>query len=383
MSKVIFFSIPAHECPYCLRRQVDIIKSKVPRALVVVSLSRSNDFHLKRDLIDGLDNVLVNPESRVTYWGDIVYPHISNYKFVKGLGIEWDYWAFEASNSTIVRDGLDRHIANYHALVRGGRDDGIRPNQTSFKGRLGPFWWDHKFNRDERFMRMVRAESFQVFNGFVEGMVFERRLMDEIAGLLILYGCDDHRDRGPNTYPREEVYFQTVFFNKYEGVCDYTHTYCDVGIGNDLDQMEFHFKSFPGGYAIKPTPRRQDDPLRVAHEQIVKLGLQGFFERRRVYAPDQSRVLFKEQNLKGGAFIFGNGHGELGKVVLCEDGSLGGYSHFNERHWRVDSSGDLMFLNGDRYATTIFHSEKGGIFFGDMPRMRNWHWLRPVNAPTP
>lgn len=369
MNSKIVFSIPAHECVDCLEKQIENIISKVSNSFFVIFLSSNNEFNLNSDrLLKKYENrVFVNTESRPTFWGDCFYQHYSNYKFIKSINFNFDYWCFEASNSFLLKDGLDLHISDYDALATSNRDFGITPKQKNFNAPLSKSskWWDSKFYNDKKFMKLVRSNNFQIYNGFVEGMVFKKEIAEEIHEILEFYDCTDYKLNSSESYPREEVYFQTLFFNKFAD-CNYTHTYCNLY--SNIESLEFILKSFKGFYAVKPSPRNLDSPIYIEHQEIAKLGFDKYFYLNKQYEDGQKKYFFTDDFLIGKTFEYCNKQGKLGDIKFLPNGAIDLFKHHNEEEWKVDKFGDLYFLDNNGVITTIFYANKDDNFYGNF-----WH----------
>lgn len=361
-SPKIIFSIPAHECFECLEKQIENFISKVPNSLFVIFLSSNNGFNLnKKQLLGTNERVFFNPESKPTFWGDCFYQHYSNYKFIKDK-IDFDYWCFEASNSILIKNGLSEHLMKYDALAKSDRGQGPTPNQTNFRTILKGGWWG-QLHSDKKFMNLVDKNDFDLYNGFIEGMAFKKNIACEIFDLLDYYECNDYRPKDKNLYPREELYFTTVFFNKFES-SNYTHNYCNVN--SNIDSIEFILKSFQGFYSVKPCPRNVNSAVHLKQYEIANTGFDEYFQNRR-YQNGQSKLSFTNE-LIGRTFEYANKKEKLGEIKILPGGNIGLFDHKNEKKWEVNEFGDLHFLDHDGVITTIFYARKGDVFYGDF-----WH----------
>jgi hypothetical protein len=228
---------------------------------------------------------------------------------------------------------------------------------------------------------MTKENGMEVFTGWVEGMSMSRDLMEEAYGMIRHYGCDDLRPKSNLTYPREEVYFQTIFFNRFHGRARETGTYChDLrwGLGTKTPGVEMTLKSFPEVYSLKPAPRRPEDPFRALLEGVASEGVDEYFERRR-RRPHGSRPI-APGDYEGRSLLLRNESRTLGTVQLLPRGRVEGYRHFNESSWRSDPRGNLLLVNGHGVATSVFHSEKDGEIFGEF-HDGSHQWLREVSKP--
>lgn len=383
----IIFSIPAHECFECLEKQIENFILKVPNSFFVVFLSANNNFHLNKDSFSKYDNrVFLNPDSKPTFWGDCYYQHYSNYNFIKDK-LDFDYWCFEASNSILIKDGLNEYLTKYDALAKSDRLFGPTPNQTNFRSVLKAENWNSWWNRllkDERFMRLVKDNKFEMYNGFIEGMVFNKNITSEIFDILNFYECNDYRNENSNSYPREELYFTTVFFNKFPD-SKYSHNYCNVNL--NIDNLEFIMKSFEGFYSVKPCPRDVKSKIHLMLYEIADVGFEKYFYKKKKYEIDQKKFFFTNDFLVGKTFEYMNKKEKIGEIKFLPGGEIGLFNHKNEKRWKVDELGDLHFLDNDGVITTIFYAKKDHFFYGDfwhkgLKEGYQWHMLKSHPVPT-
>lgn len=364
-SPKIIFSIPAHECFECLEKQIENFILKVPNSFFVVFLSSNNNFHLNKNFskYEYENRVFFNPESKPTFWGDCYYQHYSNYKFVKNK-LDFDYWCFEASNSILLKDGLSEYLTKYDALAKSDRLFGPTPNQTNFRAILKAdnwsSWWN-RLHKDERFMKLVEDNKFEMYNGFIEGMVFNKNIASEIFNILDFYECNEYRNQNSNCYPREELYFTTVFFNKFQD-SKHKHNYCNVNL--NIDNLEFVMKSFDGFYSVKPCPRDVSSKIHIDLYEIADVGFEKYFYKRKNYQIGQKKFFFTNDFLVGKTFEYSNKKEKLGEVKFL----IGGDTDNREIRWKIDELGDLYFLDNDGMIMTIFYAKKEQFFYGDF-----WH----------
>jgi len=364
-SPKIVFSIPAHECFECLEKQIENFILKVPNSFFVIFLSSNNDFQLNRkNLSSKYENrVFLNPESRPTFWGDCYYQHYSNYKFLKSI-LDFDYWCFESSNSILLKDGLSEHLNKYDALAKSDRGSGPTPNQTNFRTSLKGGWWTQLY-QDEKFMKLIKDNDFEMYNGFIEGMAFNKNISSEVFDILEFYECNDYINKSNNSYPREELYLTTVFFNKFQ-YSKQTHNYCNVY--SNIDSLEFILKSFEGFYSAKPCPRDVNSKVHIKQYEIANIGFEKYFYKNKKYKTGQEKFFFTDDLLVGKTFEYINKNGKMGDIKFLPNGEIDLFNHKNEKKWKIDGYGDLHFLDGDGIITTIFYAKKEDIFYGDF-----WH----------
>jgi len=373
----IIFSIPAHECFECLEKQIKNLIIKVPNSFFVVFLSSNDNFHLNKDFSRYENRVFLNPESRPTFWGDCYYQHYSNYKFIKDK-LDFDYLCFEASNSILLKDGLGEYLTKYDALAKSDRGAGPTPNQTNFRTVLKEGSWWNQFYKDERFMRLVNDNKFEIYNGFIEGMVFNKQIASEVFEILDFYECNDYRSKSPNFYPREELYFNTVFFNKFQ-YSKYSHNYCNLH--SNIESVEFILKSFEGFYSVKPCPRNINSSVHIEHYEIADVGFEKYFFKKKNYQLGQKKFFFTDDFLIGKTFEYRNKKEKLGSIRFMPDGVVDLFDNRNERKWKVDGLGDLHFLDENGVISTIFYAQKDDFFYGNfwhkgLQEGYQWHMLK-------
>lgn len=382
---MILFSIPAHECLICLEKQIQNISYKIPNSQIVIFLSLNDNFYSNIEYITNkYKNIFINTESRDTFWGDCFYQHYANYKYISKLGVQYDYWVFEASNSIILKNNLSDYLYGYDALATSERGSGISPYQTNFKI---PFnkkwsWWNNNFYKDACFMKLIKEEKYDIYTGYIEGMVYKKDILDAIHQILDKYNCNDYRKKNYLTYPREELYYSTIFFNLFADKCRYNHTYCNLY--SNINSLEYILKSFPGFFAVKPWPRDPTDSVHIKHNEIAKMGFDAYFntEKNNKIKNNQIRFKFSIDFLINKIFTYKNKHQKLGSIQFIESGDISLYNHPNEKKWRIDESGDLHVLAEDGRISTIFYAKdaKANTFYGDFwhveePNSYQWHML--------
>lgn len=110
-------SIPVHESPECVIDQAKNWLTFAPEAHVVFHFSAQANFDvekLKCELIRANPNAHVNNEHRNTGWADgsLIWAHISNFEYAIN-NVDVAFFAFDASNTLLVREGLVDHITKH------------------------------------------------------------------------------------------------------------------------------------------------------------------------------------------------------------------------------------------------------------------------------
>ena len=382
MSNIIF-SLSTHTAIISLITQIDTIIKYVPSAILIIHLSKNDNFYENnKNFVENLknkDRVFVNPDNVETFWGDCFYQHYLNYKYLRTLNINYDYFVFDATNTTIIKVGLENHIRAYKSGATSHRCYNIKPSDTVYKNKL-PLTvghWGNKYLHDDFFMEMVNREKFDIYSGWVEGMFFERNLCDEIFNILEFYKCIDYRSKNSRTYPREELYFQTIFFNKLHDEKTSTHHFCSFTNKHDVKRT---FDLIPGFYSVKCHKREENDDFRNFLNEVSSVGITDYFKSKRISTLSKNERLFKfDYDITNTSFKFSNKNKFLNNIKLSDNGNLIGTNlDKNERYWKI-SNDELLFLDENKHVTTTFYAiDDTGKFIGDYCNNPHWHFLEKI-----
>lgn len=144
----------------------------------------------------GVDNVIINPKSLATQWGNIIDAHMSNIDCILAHG-GFHKIAFHSSNDMYVRRGADDRMTECDALLN------LRPAFATSR------WWPAREAMvDSELGAMLKELHLsEIYGGQVEGSMYRTDVLQEIIGVI--------RKKRPlyhNTpfYPREEFYFVSL-----------------------------------------------------------------------------------------------------------------------------------------------------------------------------
>lgn len=203
----IVFSIPIHEKFEVVVDQVLNFFCFNPNCAIVFHISQGFNYKGSSiskerfiDIINGIGNVYLNPESVRTGLGDIIQAHISNYNFIKNIA-DFKYFSMCASNELFVKPGLYEYINKF--------DCGVKLLDID----------QHKFNdwtpgikakEDEVLTNYLKNKGIdKIYGSHIEGSYYKKDLFDEIVNEIA--GFYDYKTMS-NAYPREEIYFSSVLW---------------------------------------------------------------------------------------------------------------------------------------------------------------------------
>lgn len=256
-------SITIHEAPDVIENQIENINRFVPHNHIVLHLSFSGYKLLGeiKERIKKFKNVHLNPVLYPTFWGWMLHAHLANYRLVRKLGIDFDYFVLESSNSMFVRPGAGDYIKNFDFLSHSIHSDEYE----------GDKWGVHRAacNADESFRKMIKELNIRdIYGDRHEGIAYRRELMDEVVDIIQRYY---QFEIGELRYAREEIYFSTLgrhLSSNYSRPITYrdwdTPRESVERIRREMtinDPAQRHVE-FSKCFAVKPILRILNDPLR-------------------------------------------------------------------------------------------------------------------------
>lgn len=199
---MIYVSIPVHEAIEVIMDQVTNFIKFLPDCHIILHISKQASF-TKNQLTDffnkkNIKNVLINPLSIDTSWGNIIRAHICNINYINKLSTNLeDKVIFHASNDMIIKEGLDVFTYNNNNLFH-----------TRYCDRLGDWWPANvSLTQDQKFLKALREiGAGRVVASQIEGSMYQLGLLNEIINLIEKYNITEN-----NTafYPYEEFYFSS------------------------------------------------------------------------------------------------------------------------------------------------------------------------------
>ncbi|MBP3197887.1 MAG: hypothetical protein J6N21_12900 [Butyrivibrio sp.] len=197
----VVVSIPVHENIKVIANQIENFKCFIEGVYIVLHVSQSFDkyddlvslFHKDR-------HVIINPIRLKTQWGDIVEPHISNYKYVSQV-MEFDYFVLHASNDMYIKSGFKEYIQNY--------DAGFNIRKIVNKDS---HWWPGNAAQKDGYLHRImnRCGQTMIIATQVESSFYKKEIMAKIVETI------DSVERKPEdnlVYTREEIFFSTIASN--------------------------------------------------------------------------------------------------------------------------------------------------------------------------
>ncbi len=195
----IVVSILVHE-------NIDVINDQIRNflhfnkdALIVLHFSKRLAFD---DLLNSFiknDRVYINPVHLETKWGDLLQPHVENFKFAASI-LEFDYFVMHSSNDMYFRFGSNEYISIFDAGFN-----------LHFLLQEKSWWWPNEFAwKDNQLHKIMLNLGLSVrVASQVEGSFYKFDIFKQIIDVIDKY-INFNYDYGPKRYPREEVYFSTI-----------------------------------------------------------------------------------------------------------------------------------------------------------------------------
>jgi hypothetical protein len=238
----IAFSVTIHERTDCV---VDLILNFMVfchlRLCIVLSCNESQ--YRSLSVMDLPSNVYVNPQyvlDEVRVWASIELwnKHMSNYRYLRQLGIEYDYFVLQCSNELFKKQLTRERLCQ------------LQPERQSFQAedydislerlRSSQWVWASKVLRDRHYARVAQRYRIPYFPRRHEGLVIPKGVASDMAAFFEsqrLYQLSDYSD-----YPLEEIF---------------PHSY----------MVRFHrlrasSLTFDLSLLAKPVPRQWNHPLR-------------------------------------------------------------------------------------------------------------------------
>ena len=252
---MICVSLPVHEQPEVIKNQIENINKYFTSPHIVLHVSLVG-FALKdalRRITKDYSNVLINPASNPTEWGWMFHAHLSNYRWIRRIGVKFDYFLLESSNTLYIKRVDESRLSAVDFLATLEDLDIVSSARWGWKDRLAQDSCFAAIKRD------FKIKSTQV--SFCEGTAYRADLIEQMVQIVDEYY---HMDFDEVRYPREEIYFGTLarhFSNRF----DASLTALLWGEG-DLDRKKEAIQKMrcveKECCAVKPVPRQPDHPLR-------------------------------------------------------------------------------------------------------------------------
>jgi hypothetical protein len=204
----IAYSITCHEAPECIKNQVENLLYFTPNSSIVLHInldsSRTYEEITKHEFFGrNSNNVLINPDrirtSKNHY--QLHRAHKSNLQHLHNIGIQFDYFIIEASNSLMIKHGITEHLKNFDVGIGSGKiDDYWRPLITQHQSLK---------NYTEKQGLKLNFNTAPI-KGCHEGAFFRTPFADFVFNITegISGFCGNNSDIA--NYPTEEVWIQVA-----------------------------------------------------------------------------------------------------------------------------------------------------------------------------
>lgn len=284
MPKAHCLSLLVHEAPDVIEQQIQNALNYLPNSHIVIHFGLEAAL-IRANFLAQYENhprVHINDNCLPTAWGWILHAQLSNYYFAKQIGLDFDFYLMDSSNSLFYRHGLEDYLNNTTANYC------LNPVELHSPAMREHWVKLHAFGNDPCFISLVNELrcAAPVYCRH-EGTAFRAPLLDEMVKII-----SKHYEPTLNEifYPREEVYWATVASHLSKEMADIFAITAEV-TPNLIDHLrsenlaglrefepwknsrEEYFKS---KFSVKPVPRRLDDPLRKHINDIQLIDLPCF-----------------------------------------------------------------------------------------------------------
>lgn len=270
-------SILAHEKPDVVVDQIRNIAHFVPDATIVLHLHVNFDWGGAKINFSEFDNVLVNPASTPTFWGNLHHAHHLNFHFAS-RELEFTHFLIHSSSDLFVREGVAGYIDKHEAGL--SLVSPMPSNNTPMFAEGDPVF--QKI--------MSEAGSKELWCSQIEGTFYKKELFAELVARIERHF--DYRNTLP--YVHEEIYYPTImsglgieFGDPYllredkENLPTFNPALVDMirngevsdyhivrwKLGREVDSTVWHGENM---YAMRPIPRVIDHPIRQHVRSIME-----------------------------------------------------------------------------------------------------------------
>lgn len=213
----IVVSIPVHEEKEVILDQIYNIQHYIGYPVIVLHIVKSfYENECFREFENREQNgIYINPEHLEAKWGNIAHLHLSNFRYIKSVIDDFDYYLMHASNDLYVRKGIEGYIRLYKA--------GFNRRILSYPKSM---WWPCEYAHRDKVLKRLMYENgiSQIVGTQVEGSFYRKDLFEQIdlcIGSIDLFEGD--------FYPKEEIYFSTIAYKLLrEDEIGYPTTFSEV-----------------------------------------------------------------------------------------------------------------------------------------------------------
>ncbi|MBX7136881.1 MAG: hypothetical protein K1X83_02770 [Oligoflexia bacterium] len=253
-------SITVHEQLEVIENQLRNVRRYLPASHIILHLSF--EAHALRTRLLGIadryENVFLNPIMYPTEWGWMYHAHLFNFEYAQKLGLDFDYFVTEASNTMYFRLGGEEYLKHYDFLSCS------MPLDFDNTDWANVWNWKSQIDKDSAFWRMVESEKITKFyRDWHEGTAWKRELFEEMLAIISRYYQFDLKE---SRYPREEIYPSTLARHLSQ---NFSHPLVGVTWGEQTELVNRNLAMVsdaagadPGYFGVKPVPRNMADPLR-------------------------------------------------------------------------------------------------------------------------
>lgn len=206
----LVYSITCHES---LESIVDQVKNYLyfnKEAIIIIHINKDCDdlfLQVKSNyfLSESVgDRVFINENRVSTSKSDynLHCAHILNLKLINRMGIDFDYFILEASNSLMILNGVSDYISEFDIGLGFGKVNQYWADKIRGHASLVNFISD--------FAPHINLEN-SLLKGCHEGAFFSSSIVGSVFGLVDAIDSYCRINNDPPNYPTEEVWFQVAF----------------------------------------------------------------------------------------------------------------------------------------------------------------------------
>ncbi|WP_166239882.1 hypothetical protein [Paenibacillus turpanensis] len=273
MKYKVCISIPVHEAPDIVVDQINNLRFYYNNECVIV-IHISRGFKMPDEIFSDraynfidMEDVIVNPYSYPTQWGDLMYLHNSNFRHACSV-VDFDYFVLHASNDLYLRHGSINYIER--------RQNGVSPH-------LFEAWhWNPIMEKDNELKKLLQYVGCKkAYLSPVEGTFYKKETFTQMLDLIDNFYC--YGESNQPLYPREEVFYPTLMKAMEEDhgtpIAYGPHTIGDKITMDTVFQIRYgvyhnpkteHLYDFSTLYALKGFPREYNNLYRVIVRRLME-----------------------------------------------------------------------------------------------------------------
>ncbi|SEH30113.1 hypothetical protein [Selenomonas sp. KH1T6] len=270
----LMFSLPVHEKPEVVLDTLCNLRAFHDDFGVVLHFSNRFDYMSRNispkrfwEALKSFPDLYVNPKVFDTSWNgpgvnSLVNIHISNFEYLKELGIDFEYFVFMASNELYVKKGLYAFISKYDF------GNNLRPILER------PEWIQSYYAKKDAVLAdlLKKIGGDEIFGAQIEGSFYKKEIFASIARTMTEYTGN----KILGGYACEEIYYPTVCYHLFGNRNQYhdNTTYISWERNLLIEVDDVRRCAAQGNYfSVKRVNREFNDPVReYIRREVGKYG---------------------------------------------------------------------------------------------------------------